>query len=329
MKRIKQAEARLPLLRSQLKSLESQIDHLGIIERKKAQIIIQMIKRDIEGISDMSTKYHLDSGPLLCKYTESKPATRRGLDMLGKKGFCTKGDKKNIIYHRYRSIVDPDYACVDGDIVNSENYCYRCRCFRITPDKEGIMICPKCGNRVIVTPEYTAGHEAKSNGYQKFSHFCNWIDKIQGREKASIPDPVIEGVKREIKRERKEKGQLTERDIIRYLKKQKYPWYYHHSTKILWIVTGIQPLQLTSEMEAHLQDLFQAIQEPFETFKGKRHNLTSYAYILYKHCQLSGYTEFLPKLQLYKDEALIYKDDCTWKRICEYTGWKFMKTNHY
>lgn len=338
VKEITKAEARLPLLKRELKSLEEQMDDIGIIERKKGEIRIQQIKKDIDTISNMRMKYYMDCGFLLIKYMEidKKPSkrTRSGLDILGRKEFNPNTNKKNIIYRSFRSIVDPDYVCVDEDTVNDENYCYDCKCFRVTLDEEAIMTCPKCGNQVTITKPHVNDSlsENKFHEYQRFSHFCNWIDKIQGKENFSIPEYVIDAVKREIKRERKEN--CMEKDIRRYLKKYKSNNYYDHSTKILWIVTGIQPLQMTSEMEAKLQVLFMDIQEPFQMYKNDRHNFLSYAYILYKFCQLLGYKKFLPKLRLHKNEGLIYKHDCIWKKICKYMGgeekgWKFIKTYLY
>ena len=209
------------------------------------------------------------------------------------------------------------------------------------------MVSPKCGSQVIVTQKYTKLSindpiaEIKGNKYQRYSHFCNWIDKIQGKENLTIPNYVIDTVKKEIKREHKEDRLelFTENDIRRYLKKYrshklKYDSFYDHGTKILWIVTGIQPRQMSSEMEVTLQNMFTAIQEPFKMYKNSRHNLSSYMYILHKFCQLLGYNEFLPKFWLPKTVGIIYKHDSIWKKICEYmggegAGWKFTKTYLY
>jgi len=345
------AENRLPSLQKELETLTAILDgNPEIIQRKNSEQKIKRINKEINEISGMRLKYHMDCGFLLNKYMDidKKPKTSRsGLDMLGKKEFNPNSNKKNVIYRSFRSVVDPDYVCVDEDTVNDENYCYGCKIFRVTLTEEAIMVCPKCGSQMTITQKYTKPSvndppaENKVYEYQRFSHFCNWIDKIQGKENLSIPDYVIATVKKEIRRERKENcmEKLTEKDVRRYLKKykgkdKKYDSFYDHSTKILWIVTGIQPLQMTSEMETNLQNMFMAIQEPFEMNKNNRHNFSSYAYVLYKFCQLLGYNEFLPKFRLHKNEGLIYKHDCIWKEICTYMGgeekgWKFIKTYLY
>ena len=267
----------------------------------------------------MRMKYHIDGGFLLNKYMEigKKPRqTRSGLDILGKKEFNTNTSKKNVIYRSFRSIVEPDYVYVDEDTVTDEHYCYDCKCLRITFHEEAIMVCPKCGSQVTVTQKYTKPSindpiaEIKGNKYQRYSHFCNWVGKIQGKEDLIIPNNVIDTVKKEIQSEHKEDCMelLTENDIRRCLKrcrshKLKYDSFYDHSTKISWIVTDIQPLQMSSEKEVVLQTMFIAIQEPFEMYKNSRHNFSSYAYILYKFCQLLGYYEFLPKFRLHRTEV--------------------------
>lgn len=353
IKEISIAESRLPILKTELEELENQMDDksIGIIQRKNNVIRIRQIKKDIEEITSKRMIYYMDCGYLLNKYMEidkKNNRSRSGLDALGKKEFNPDSNKKNIIYRSIRSIVDPDFAYVDEDTVNDENYCYECKCFRVTVNDEALMVCPKCSSQITLTQKYTKPSindppsENKVYEYQRFTHFCNWIDKIQGKESLNIPEYVIDAIKKEIVRERKEDqmDKLTERDVRRYLKKykskkqKKYDSFYDHSTKILWMVTGIKPLQMTPEMEANLQNMFMAIQEPFEMNKNDRHNFSSYAYILYKFCQLLGYNEFLPKFRLHKNEGLIYRHDSIWKKICEYmggeeNGWIFIKTYLY
>jgi len=355
IKEISDAEARLPLLKSELDSLNNELKLFNpdtdIVKIKDTEQKIINITAEMTTISDMQMNYYKTCGFLLTKYMKvdkRNKATVTGLDMLGKKQFNKSKNKKKILYNTYRSIIDPTYVSVEEDSVNEENYCYQCKTFRVTISEEAIMACPRCGCQVTVTQKYTKPSandpptENKTCDYQRYSHFCNWIDKIQGKETLIIPEQIIKSVKREIKKERKcdSLNKLTENDIRNYLKKnkkykdEKYDHFYDHSTKILWIVTGIRPIQMTPEMESNLQSLFMAIQEPFEMYKQDRNNFSSYSYILYKFCQLLGYKAFLHKLRLHKNEALIYKHDCIWKKICEYMGgeekgWVFIKTYLY
>jgi hypothetical protein len=169
--------------------------------------------------------------------------------------------------------------------------------------------------------------------YKRFTHFCDWLANMQAKESTIVPTDIIEVVKREVIRERMDQRleQLTVDDIKRYLKKHKYNKWYDNIPQILFRITKVPPPQMTPDMEHNLKLMFMAIQEPYEMFKDNRHNFTSYSYIIYKFCQLLGYTAFLSQLKLHKDEGKIYEHDQIWKKICHYMGgeekgWKFIKT---
>jgi rRNA maturation endonuclease Nob1 len=345
LKEISALEEKLPALKEQLRAITDIIDELDIVDKRNCEIQIRKLKEEIAEIEGLKLKYFKDCGYLLNRYLETpkmKHPVKSSLDVLGKKVFSAETNQKKHFYRTYRTLVDPEFTSIDEDTVNEENYCFNCNAFRVTFSEEAIMACQKCGSQSTVTQRYTKPSvedpptENKVYEYQRFTHLCNWIDNVQGKEPNPIPEHIINLIKKEIQREKKDLDALTESDIRRYLKKYKTSnnTYYKHSTKILWIVTGIQPLQMTQEMEANLQNMFMAIQEPFERYKNARHNFSSYAYILYKFCQLLGYDEFLPKFKLHKNESLIYQHDQIWKKICLHMGgpekgWTFFKTYTY
>lgn len=351
LKEIIAAEQQLPNLIKQLECLERDGKNEGRESDREHELAIKKLKSEIAEIEGSRLKYFKHCGFILNKYSEldrkkPKVKTVSGLDILGKKQFNNGTNRKNMLYRSYRTRVDPEYVNIEEDTVNDDNYCFNCKVFRVTLTDDSIMVCPRCGDQLTVTQKYNKPNtedqpnENKVYEYQRYTHLCNWILKIQGREEKIIPQVILDAVKTEIYRERKEQQleKLTEKDIRRYLKKNRgknnADKFYDHSTKILWLVTGIQPIQMTQEMESNLQNMFMAIQEPFERHKAERHNFSSYAYILYKFCQLLGYDEFLPKFKLQKNEGLIYQHDCIWKKICEdmggeEKGWKFIKTYIY
>ena len=89
VKEIIEAEARFPSLKTELESLEEQMrGDISIIERKTGKLQVHQIKKEIEEISNMRIKYHIDGGFLLHKYMEMEKNPHKaclGLDMLGKK----------------------------------------------------------------------------------------------------------------------------------------------------------------------------------------------------------------------------------------------------
>ena len=165
---------------------------------------------------------------------------------------------------------------------------------------EGISTCLSCGISINVStnPEKSSIKTAE-NDYKRYNHFCDCLANIQGKESFKVSEDVINNIFKEIIRERMENSleKLTEADIKRYLKKHRKLRYYNHATQILYRITKIPPLQMTSIMEEKMKMRFLQIQEPFELFKGKnRRNFFSYSYIIYKFCQILGYNEVVRTL---------------------------------
>ena len=229
----------------------------------------------------------------------------------------------------------PEELCYSENNINEDNYCYTCKKFKVFNIDEAISTCLSCGISINVStnPEKPSIKPAE-NDYKRYTHFCDCLANIQGKESVKVSEEVINTIIREIVHEKMENSleKLTEADIKRYLKKHRKLRYYNHATQILYRITNIPPLQMTPIMEEKLKIMFLQIQEPFEIFKGKnRSNFFSYSYIIYKFCQLLEYNEFLPKLKLYKDRLKLYEHDKIWKKICEHLGgesadWKFIKS---
>jgi hypothetical protein len=54
--------------------------------------------------------------------------------------------------------------------------------------------------------------------------------------------------------------------------------------------------------------------------------MLSYAYIVYKSCELLGIKHALPWLPLFKDPRNCRRADTVWKMICEELGLEFIET---
>lgn len=345
-------EEELPDLREQLQHMKDELDteetKANIVRYKDLQGVIEELEEHIKYIEQARLDYFKTSGPLLNQYMEldRRPRKIHGLDILQKKReFKSGSSEKTRCYRALRSKIDNSYVYFDEDTINDENYCFDCKAFRISISDEAVMVCPKCSSQTTITckSSHPSLNEQPTEGkvyeYQRFSHFCHRLANIQGKESFVVPDCVIETVKKEIRRERKDQNldDLDEDDIQRYLKKYRklrYDKYYDHKFQILYRVTGREPVHMTPEQEHNLELMFTAIQEPFELFKDSRNNFSSYEYIIFKFCQLLGYDEFLSKLKLHKNENIIYAHDQIWKKICKYMGgeekgWIFIKSYDY
>ena len=122
---------------------------------------------------------------------------------------------------------------------------------------EAINTCLSCGISINVStnPEKPSIKTAENN-YKRYTHFCDCLANIQGKESVKVSEEVINTIIREIVHEKMENSleKLTEADIKRYLKKHRKLHYYNHTTQILYRITKIPPLQMTPIMEEKNED---------------------------------------------------------------------------
>lgn len=124
---------------------------------------------------------------------------------------------------------------------------------------------------------------------------------------------------------------------------RKYTDYYKHCPEIAWRLSGIPPPYMMPNQEDRIVALFPLVVDAYRssprylTRKADRTNrvkdnpnMLNYLYIMYKLCELLGYTEFLPYIPLPKSLANI--DDCDqngWRHICKTYGWSYTPTTRY
>ncbi len=341
----------------QIPGLEQKLNDLRVVlentsdinDEKRLTSEIKGITEELESIKNARMKYLLKNSDLMYHFNEcdKKKKLVHTIESLRTPDPAVNHDQtdtKMAYYHKYRANLEPDYVHTNESHTNEENYCYACKVYRVLQPEEACLLCEKCGSKTSQSSinEKQLVKDQTDNRfyeYKRYTHFSDWLDNLQGKENVVVPDEVIDIVIREIKRERKNEkiDELSEEDIRRYLKKYKksgYDRYYDHSTQILFRVTDIKPLHMTTGQEQNLKLMFLQIQEPFELYKLDRTNFSSYGYIIFKFCQLLGYKEFLPKLKLHKNYAKLYEHDMIWKKICTYLGgsekgWTFIKSYEY
>ena len=322
----------------------------NIVEYRNTKLDLRELQKKRDALCAEASEFNQQTAASMMHFMQldQRPKKiRNGLDALSRKG-PEQADitTRQRLYRELRTVLDPSYSSKPTASVSDEAYCFDCRQFRELIDGDAVMVCQGCGTQrsiaetaVRATSQEVGQSKSKSNEYQRFSHFCARLDDIQGMAKATVPDHVLELVRKEILRERMSDklDLLEERDIKRYLRKHRkkgYDKYYDNCTQILYQITNKPPLQFTSEQKRNLEVLFMAIQEPFELYKPEgSHNFAHYSTIIYRFCQLLGYNEFLPKLKLHKDEKVRKEHDALWFKICEHMGgeekgWKFFNWSH-
>jgi hypothetical protein len=233
---------------------------------------------------------------------------------------------------KYLASIDQSYMDV-SKYVYSTDICQFCRQGEMIPiESEGIMVCNKCSKQVVFLidnekPSYKEPpKEACFYAYKRINHFREILAQFQAKETTSIPDHVLESIKHQIKKERIEISQFTDKKAKEIMKKLGFNKYYEH-IPFIKDKLGIKPPVMTPDLEERLCNLFMEIQGPYAKFcPDDRVNFLNYYYTVYKLCELLGRTEFLPFFPMLKDREKRIEQDQIWKQICLEFDWVFIPT---
>jgi hypothetical protein len=202
----------------------------------------------------------------------------------------------------------------------------------IPVESEGIMVCNHCAKHVIFLidnekPSYKEPpKEACFYAYKRINHFREILAQFQAKETTSIPENVLESIKQQIKKERIDISQFTDKKAKEIMKKLGFNKYYEH-IPFIKDKLGIKPPVMTPDLEDRLCNLFMEIQGPYAKFcPDDRVNFLNYYYTVYKLCELLERREFLPFFPMLKDREKRIEQDQIWKKICIELDWKFIPT---
>jgi hypothetical protein len=287
--------------------------------------------------------YYLHNSEYIFEYFETKKTITNGGSMKTKSlnAFFNlpeakkteelfKNQHNNV--EKYMSSIDQNYMDV-SKYVYSTDICQFCRQGEMIPiESEGIMVCNKCSKQVVFLidnekPSYKEPpKEACFYAYKRINHFREILAQFQAKETTSIPDHVLESIKQQIKKERIEISQFTDKKAKEIMKKLGFNKYYEH-IPFIKDKLGIKPPVMTPDLEERLCNLFMEIQGPYAKFcPDDRVNFLNYYYTVYKLCELLGRTEFLPFFPMLKDREKRIEQDQIWKQICLEFDWVFIPT---
>lgn len=287
--------------------------------------------------------YYLNNSEYIFEYFETKKTITNGGSMKTKSlnAFFNlpeakkteelfKNQHNNV--EKYMSSIDQNYMDV-SKYVYSTDICQFCRQGEMIPiESEGIMVCNKCSKQVVFLidnekPSYKEPpKEACFYAYKRINHFREILAQFQAKETTSIPDHVLESIKQQIKKERIEISQFTDKKAKEIMKKLGFNKYYEH-IPFIKDKLGIKPPVMTPDLEERLCNLFMEIQGPYAKFcPDDRVNFLNYYYTVYKLCELLGRHEFLPFFPMLKDREKRIEQDQIWKQICLEFDWVFIPT---
>lgn len=342
MNNIQDSEDRqIPILEKEKEYLKTMITDksIDIGERLDMRDRINTIRRDIRDIKNRRKDYLLDNAEYIFDYFESKKKISEGKNVTTVLtdffNIHTSANNDN----DYRNIVSKYMSNVDNSYIDPLNYivsvtrCSRCNIGEMIPvECDGHMVCNECSNTV----KYLIDNDKQSYkdppkeiccyAYKRINHFREILAQFQAKETTQIPDDIIENIRRQIKKERLDISQFTNKRAKDILKRLRYNKYYEH-IPFIRDKLGIKPPVMAPELEERLCNLFIDIQKPYAKFcPDDRVNFLNYYYTIYKLCELLDQRHFLPFFPMLKDREKRIEQDETWKKICEELGWEFIPT---
>jgi hypothetical protein len=302
---------------------------------------IKIIDAKIKDIKNNKKNYLLNNSQYIFTYFEEKKNISecsnkpKSLDTF----FNIKKNDNNFSklsitnIQKYLSNIDSNYIDINN-FINQNNICRICNSGELIPiEYEGILVCNKCGNnqKILVDNDKPTYKEPPKEvcfyAYKRINHFREILAQFQAKETTLIPDDIIENIKLQIKKERLDINNITNKTMKELLKKLRYNKYYEH-IPFIKDKLGVKPPIMTTELEETLCNLFIEIQVPYAKYCPEdRVNFLNYYYTIYKLCELLDQKQFLPYFQMLKDREKRIEQDEIWKNICAELNWKFIPTS--
>jgi hypothetical protein len=339
------ADEVLPKLRAKKKYLKKLLEEpessLSVEQRLEINDTLRDIKEQINSSKKSKKQYYLNNNKHIFDYFENK----KNISMNNSKTKIlntffkinaedeveqTSHIKDNV--QQYLSNLDESFIDVNKFVVTSD-ICQYCKKGELIPiDHEGIMVCNHCHKHVQYLvenekPSYKEPpKEACFYAYKRINHFREILAQFQAKETTQIPEEVLENIKNQIRKERIDLTQLTNKKAKDILKKLGYNKFYEH-IPFIKDKLGIKPPVMTQELEESLCNLFMEIQGPYAKFcPDDRVNFLNYYYTVYKLCELLDQQQFLPYFPMLKDREKRIEQDEIWKKICQELDWEFIPT---
>ena len=152
--------------------------------------------------------------------------------------------------------------------------------------------------------------------------------RLLGTERSPAWQPDIHEIIAELKKQR-----ITDFKNIKYrqmrevLRKLKLNRQYDHIPYIISRLNGSIAPVMDRETEEKLRHMFKEIQPSFQKHCPKnRRNFLSYAYVLYKFCELLGLDDFLSSFPLLKNRDKLYQQSKVWEAICKDMSWEYIRS---
>ena len=331
----------LPILEKEKEELKVILKEGGLTIDQKLDIKdrIRNIRFHIKSIRNRKRDYLLDNAEHIFDYFEYKKKISEGRNVTTMLTDFFNIDTDDNNDYEYKETLNKYMTNVDDSFIDPSKYispnviCKQCNSGELIPvECDGILVCTECSR----TFKYLVDNDKQSYkdppkeiccyAYKRINHFREILAQFQAKETTQIPDDVIENIRRQIKKERIDISQFSNKRAKDILKRLGYNKYYEH-IPFIRDKLGIKPPIMAPELEERLCNLFIDIQTPYAKFcPDDRVNFLNYYYTIYKLCELLDQRHFLPYFPMLKDREKRIEQDETWKKICDELGWEFIPT---
>ena len=317
-------------------------DKLSVDERVSICDSLKLVKKNIKMIEKEKKDYLLNNSQYIFEYFEHKKniaECKNKLTVLD--NFFKPKELGNIDHIQVKDLSNVDKyltnmyeSCLDiNNYIIRSDICHSCNKGDLIPlDNEGNLICNNCFKKTnfLIENEKPSYKDPPKDvcfyAYKRISHFREILAQFQGKETTHIPENIIEHIIQQIKKERIDLDQLTNKRTKEILKKLGYNKYYEH-IPFIKAKLGIKPPIMCAELENTLCNLFIDIQRPYAKYcPDNRINFLNYYYTLYKLCELVEQCQYLQYFQMLTDDKKKIEQDIVWKNICNELDWEFIPT---
>ena len=358
MKQIEKLESLLNKTNNKTNNKTDILESINKINKTDILESINKITNMIKSLENKEKNYYLNNSKYIFDYFENKKNISNN-ELLNensskndivKQFFLINEDIKPIsdsaiisddvfIKNSTKNSIDKYFNNIDSKYLNYEKIIYPsdiCNVCKkgemVYVDCDGMSICSNCSNSVkylieIDKPSYKEPpKEVCFYAYKRINHLKEILAQFQAKESTNIPDEIFENIKNQIKKERINLSDLTNKKTKEILKNLGYNKFYEHIPYIKDKL-GIKPPVMSAELEEILCNLFMELQKPYSKYCPKeRVNFLNYYYTIYKLCELLNERSYLPYFPMLKDREKRVEQDQIWKKICHDLGWKFIPT---
>ena len=311
------------------KNLDKQLEIKDTIRKNKKKLVeLKKIKQ----------QYYINNSHHIFEYFNNKKTITDNLNkkFMVNQFFNINNDKtsmnilKKNITNYLHNIDDLEY---NNLYIFKDDICNKCEKGEfIKLNTDGVKICNLCGHTTKIIVENIKSSykdppkDVSFYAYKRINHFREILAQFQAKETTTIPDELIEKLKKQIEKERISLKDLTNKKTKAMLKHLGYNKYYEHISYIKDKL-GIRPPHMSAHLEETLCNLFLEIQIPYAKYcPNNRVNFLNYYYTIFKLCEMLNQTKFLPYFPMLKDREKILEQDIIWKQICNDLEWNYIPT---